>query len=245
MKSNNKGPCSECPAHCASLFNDLPTSELEKIMQKKSVHHFRKGEIIYHQDTSCFGVHCLESGTVKIFTQEEDGKEIINRISKAGDLLGHTSLFGEKKYRESAKALEATSCCFIETAEIKELLQSSPNLSTFFMQKISQELFESNLRNADMVRKNVRERLANYFIKMSKHLGHEKNSQMFFTPHLSREEIASYIGSAHETVIRCISEFKELGYIHEENKTFYILNKDKLNHLSGQTNHEIHSRSEC
>jgi CRP-like cAMP-binding protein len=54
-----------------------------------------------------------------------------------------------------------------------------------------------------------------------------------FTPHLSREEIASYIGSAHETVIRCISEFKELGYINEENKTFYILNKEMLLNLSG------------
>jgi CRP-like cAMP-binding protein len=216
-----------------SPFQVLPKENFQKLLNTKTVHHFRKGEMIYHQETPCFGLHCIESGTVKLFTQEEDGKEIISRIAKKGDLIGHTSIFCRKNYIESAKALEPVDCSFIETPLVKELLQESPVLMNEILLKMSYELYESNIKNADMVRKNVRERLAAYFIKMTHSRGNQQLPCNHFTPHLSREEIASYIGSAHETVIRCISEFKELGYINEENKTFYILNKEMLLNLSG------------
>lgn len=227
MKGQKKN-CFGCTAHGSSLFCQLPKKELDMIQEIKTTQLYRKGEIIFHQETPSYGLHCIEAGTVKLFTQEEDGKEIIHRISKSGDLLGACSFFGNKSYFESAKALEPVSCCFIDSTQLKELLNGMPELYKEFILKLSHELLEANKRNTDMIRKNVRERLATYFIKMADSLGNGNEDKASFTPHLSREEIASYIGSAHETVIRCISEFKELGYIEEQNKTFTILNKERL-----------------
>jgi CRP-like cAMP-binding protein len=227
MKGQKKS-CFGCPAHGNSLFCQLPKAELEKIEEIKTTQLYRKGEMIFHQESPSYGLHCIDAGTVKLFTQEADGKEIIHRISKTGDLLGACSVFGNKSHFESAKALETVSCCFIDARQLKELFLAMPQLNEQFLLKMSQELLEANRRNTDMVRKNVRERLATYFIKMADSLGNGNEEITSFTPHLSREEIASYIGSAHETVIRCISEFKELGYIDEQNKTFYILNKERL-----------------
>ncbi len=192
-------------------------------------HHYRRSEMIYHQETPCFGIHFLKSGSVKLFTQEEDGREIIHKIATPGECLGAGGFFTNKNHAECAKALEPIECYFIEGAQLHTLMEQFPDLNIHFLQMLSFELKESNHRHADMIRKNVRERLASFFIQMQ--IRHAP--QDVFSPHMSREEIASYIGSAHETVIRCISEFKELGYIEEENKSFRILNSKELQSLGG------------
>jgi CRP-like cAMP-binding protein len=228
MKLNQKCLCKSCNVFSSSLFSRLHEDELKKIHEVKTFHFFNRGEIIFHQESPCLGIFCIESGSVKLYTQEEDGREIINKIQKGGDILGHTGLFGRQQYIESAKALEPTKCCFIDSAYMKELLAKSSTLTMDLILKMSQDLIDSNTKTADMVRKNVRERLATYLLKMSEISGEDQN----FRLQLSREEMASLLGTAHETVIRCISEFKELGYIAEKNRVLYILKKDCLQTLS-------------
>jgi CRP-like cAMP-binding protein len=228
MKLNQKCLCKSCNVFSSSLFSRLHEDELKKIHEVKTFHFFNRGEIIFHQESPCLGIFCIESGSVKLYTQEEDGREIINKIQKGGDILGHTGLFGRQQYIESAKALEPTKCCFIDSACMKELLANSSTLTMDLILKMSQDLIDSNTKTADMVRKNVRERLATYLLKMSEISGEDQN----FRLQLSREEMASLLGTAHETVIRCISEFKELGYIAEKNRVLYILKKDCLQTLS-------------
>lgn len=228
MKLNQKCLCKSCNVFSSSLFSRLHEDELKKIHEVKTFHFFNRGEIIFHQESPCLGIFCIESGSVKLYTQEEDGREIINKIQKGGDILGHTGLFGRQQYIESAKALEPTKCCFMDSACMKELLAKSSTLTMDLILKMSQDLIDSNTKTADMVRKNVRERLATYLLKMSEISGEDQN----FKLQLSREEMASLLGTAHETVIRCISEFKELGYIAEKNRVLYILKKDCLRTLS-------------
>ncbi len=228
MKLSQKCLCKNCNVFSSSLFSRLHEDELKKIHEVKTFHFFNRGEIIFHQESPCLGIFCIESGSVKLYTQEEDGREIINKLQKGGDILGHTGLFGRQQYIESAKALEPTKCCFIDSACIKELLAKSSTLTMDLILKMSQDLIDSNTKTADMVRKNVRERLATYLLKMSEISGEDQN----FKLQLSREEMASLLGTAHETVIRCISEFKELGYIAEKNRVLYILKKDCLQTLS-------------
>lgn len=232
MKSQKNCVCTECSALCLTSLKNLSGDDLKNLSLLKTMHHYRKGEIIFHQDTPSFGLHCIQSGSIKLFTQEEDGKEIIKRLAHAGDFIGHSSAFGSKSYVESAKVLEDTICCFIETQHFKSFLDTSPQFLSEFLKTISLELAEASNRHADMIRKSVKARLASYLVKMAEDSVPE-DERYQFTHHLSREEMASYIGSAHETVIRCLSEFKELGYIEEENRSFTILNKERLIHLGG------------
>lgn len=227
MKLNQKCLCKDCNVFSSSLFSRLHEDELKKIHEVKTFHFFNRGEIIFHQESPCLGIFCIESGSVKLYSQEEDGREIINKLQNGGDILGHTGLFGKQQYIESAKALEPTKCCFIDSACMKELLAKSSTLTMDLILKMSEDLIESNTKTADMVRKNVRERLATYLLKMSESSGEDQN----FKLQLSREEMASLLGTAHETIIRCISEFKELGYIAEKNRILYILKKDSLQAL--------------
>ncbi|WPU66894.1 Crp/Fnr family transcriptional regulator [Peredibacter starrii] len=196
---------------------------LESLISEQS-HHYRKGETIYHEGTSSFGIYLIKQGHVKIFTNGIEGKEHILRLATGGDILGHRSLFKCKMNLESAKALEDTECYFVEHKTIEDLFIKNPELAIDTLLRLSHELDEALNRNSVLVKKNVRERMAEYFLTMDKLYGENHCIRL----HLSREEIASMIGTANETAIRVISDFKEQGLITEIDKTFYLKDTEKL-----------------
>lgn len=205
---------------------------LESI-ENGQAHHYRKGETIYHEGTSSFGIYLIKQGHVKVFTNEMEGKEHILRLAGAGDLLGHRSLFKSKYHLESTKALEDTDCYFFEHRTIEELFIKSPGLAVDTLLRISRELDDALSRNSTLIKKNVRERMAEYFIMMEKFYGEIHEGEIRIHLHLSREEIASMIGTANETAIRFISDFKEQGLISEIDKTFYIKDLGTLKQIAG------------
>ncbi|MFP5386542.1 MAG: Crp/Fnr family transcriptional regulator [Bacteriovoracia bacterium] len=189
---------------------------------------YKKGEVVYYEDTPSFGFFYVSKGTIKIFTQDSQGREVILRLAKTGDIFGHAFLFGQRNHINSAKAVEETECDFVEGVKFQSTIINNPGLGFMVMKKIGKELSLFQNRCVDLMKKNVRERLASYFYYMSLHHSENDEDGLKINVQLSREEIASIIGTANETAIRFISEFKELGLIREEDRFFHILDKERL-----------------
>ena len=199
--------------------------ESETISNKRV---YKKGEVIYYEDTPAFGFYYIKSGTIKIFSSDNSGKEVILRLATSGDIFGHGHLLGHKNHMNSSQAVEETTCHFIDGNEFQSMVLRDPNLMGLVMKKIGHELSLIQDRCVDLMKKNVRERLASYFHYMTTYHSEATEQGMKIRVHLSREEIASIIGTAHETAIRFIGEFKEMGLIREEDRVFYILDQEKL-----------------
>jgi CRP-like cAMP-binding protein len=189
---------------------------------------YKKGEILYYENTPSLGLYCINKGTVKIYSSMDKGREVILRLAREGEIFGYGHLLGEKVHKDSARALEDTQCYFIDAYVLKDLLTRDPELSTRLLKMVGKELFETQNRCVELIKKNVRERLASYFHYMSQHHGEVINGKTKIKIQLSREEIASMIGTASETAIRFISEFKEMGLIQEEDRFFHIVNPEAL-----------------
>ena len=196
-------------------------------------HLYKKGETIFHEGTPSSGIYCLDEGMVKVFKTEDDGREIILRLAGSGDFIGHTCISGSKLHINSAIAIEDTLCCFFEVNQFLSMLETNPVFMRNVLDKVENELGEAHYRSVNFIRKSVRERLAVYFISMATAYGEICDEGIRISIRLSREEIASYIGTAHETAIRFISEFKSLGLIREEQKYFYVLNSEEMEKLAG------------
>ncbi len=199
---------------------------------RKNYITLRKGENLYRQGSPCAGIHIILSGLLKIYCNEDNGKEIIHRLASSEDILGVNSYFGQSHYSENAKALEDAICCFVHEKHLLELMEKKPAFSLQMMKKLVVDLNSSYSRNANLIKKSVRERLADYFIYMISRFGETSGQDIKIKYQLSREEIASIIGTANETVSRGITEFKELGYLDERDKHFIILQHEKLRQIS-------------
>jgi CRP-like cAMP-binding protein len=159
-----------------------------------------------------------------------NGKEQIVRFIRKGEMVGHRSVISNSVAHLTVTALEDMEVCFIPKQEILDMFKNNSDFSLGIAQSIAEDLDEANSSIANMAQKNVRERLAESLLFFEKIFG--VDAEGFISVTLTREEIANAIGTATESTIRLLSEFKKEGYIILSGKKIKIADKVKLQHLT-------------
>jgi CRP-like cAMP-binding protein len=220
--------CENCESRGKGIFCDLEQAALKDVSEHKVTNTYKKGHVIFYQGNPPFGLYCVNSGKIKITKTGPDGKETIVRIASSGDVLGHRSLFSSENYTATATAMEDTAICFLDKKFIYQAIQNEPSIALHIIQKLSREMGSAEHKSATISQKNVRERLAELLLTLKKSYGIEEKGRTKLNIKLTREELASMIGTSSETVIRFMTEFKDEGMIEQEGKTIYVLKDDKL-----------------
>lgn len=221
--------CVDCPSRGQGIFCNLDIKGLEDVSAHKVANVYKKGQTLFVQGNHPYGIYCVSSGNIKVSKIGGDGKESIVRIVGAGDILGHRSLFTDQFYSATATALEDTKVCFIDKKYIMKVIQEHPEVSLEVINKLSRDMGAAESRITSMHQKNVRERLAELFLLLKDTHGQKlEDGRWKIELKLTREEMATMIGTANETLIRFISEFKDSGLIAQEGKTLYIMNEEEL-----------------
>ena len=137
MKNTTK--CSECESRSTSLLCSLKGSELNAIDEAKFHQHFKPGQSLFYAGNPASGVYCILSGTVKLETPNEEGKNQIAQIYTKGGMIGYRALFSEDQHASNAVAVEPTEVCFIPKTLLLELIQKNPELSLQFLKQLSDD----------------------------------------------------------------------------------------------------------
>ena len=204
----------------------LSLEDFTAYLSAKQTLKFHKGETIFEDGGTPNGVYFLSKGTAKLSKQGVYGKEQILRFIKEGDLIGYRSLLCGEDFQAKAEAMTEVEAQFLPSDIFLHLLEVAPRLSFVMLQKIAFELGESANTVTFLAQKTVRERLAEILLLLEQKLGTDPEG--FIKISLTREEIANIIGTATESAIRLISEFKQDGLIEVEGRNLKILNHDKL-----------------
>ncbi|MGE3610256.1 MAG: Crp/Fnr family transcriptional regulator [Bacteriovoracaceae bacterium] len=229
MKDFKSVRCENCECRDKGIFCDLEKAALSEVSESKVMNSYKKGQTIFFQGNPSFGLYCINKGKVKVSKIGADGRESIVRIAGPGDVIGHRSLFSDENYAATATVLEDAAICFMDKKYILKALEAEPTIALNLIERLSKEMGKAEARSAALSHKNVRERLAELFLMLMKSYGEtEKDGRTRLDIKLTREEIASMIGTANETVIRFISEFKDEDIIEQEGKTIFIKNENKL-----------------
>ncbi len=229
QKTTKSTSCEHCPSRGTGIFCDLETGPLAIVSANKVTNSYKKGQTIFFQGNPPFGLYCIAQGKIKVSKVGSDGKESIVRIAGPGDVLGHRSLFSKENYSATATVMEDASICFLDKNYIYDALKKEPTIALNLIEKLSRDMGAAETRNASMSQKSARERLAELFLTFRKNYGiEEKDGRIRLDIKLNRDEIASIVGTAHETIIRLVSEFKDEGILEQEGKVIFILNEDKL-----------------
>ena len=218
-----------------SVFNDksfkeiLSKEDYNKYIEAKKTVFFNKGEALFEEESNVDGIYFIENGTAKLYKLGFNRKEQILRFIKEGDIIGYRALLIDEAYQATAEAMSDLQAIFIPSDVFLHLLEVDSQLSYTMLQKISFELGESSNTVTFLAQKTVRERLAEVLLLLEQKLGTDPEG--FIKISLTREEIANLIGTATESAIRLISEFKQDDYIAVEGRNIKILNHEKLKKL--------------
>ncbi|SEW12395.1 CRP/FNR family transcriptional regulator, anaerobic regulatory protein [Chitinophaga arvensicola] len=219
--------CQHCKDRFSSVFCKAEQCNLEQIAEAKVCSVYRKGQVIFHEGAYPFGVYCVNDGKIKLSHSGDDGREQIVRLIKAGDIMGYKALLSNERYTATAMALEDSSICFIPKDLFLSILQKDASLSFEMMRILSSELRKAELKITHLAQKPVRERLAETLLFIKETYGLEEDGHTL-SVRLSREEIANLVGTATESAIRLLSEFKKDGMIELEGKKIRLLDMTEI-----------------
>lgn len=201
---------------------------LEGLTKNHILKPYKKKEIVFWEGDNVHSLYFVESGMLKTYKGTQSGKELVTGLFGAGDFLGQLSvLHASGTYVENAVVLEDAKLCAIPKGDFIKLLYSNHMVSQKFIGMISNNLIDVQTHLVDMAFASVRQRAAKALLELyDKGLIKDKPNGGMSIP---REDFAGMIGTATETAIRTLSDFKEEGLITTDSgRRIIILDKEEL-----------------
>ncbi|MBK7711214.1 MAG: Crp/Fnr family transcriptional regulator [Bacteroidales bacterium] len=226
--------CDKCSLESASIFKYLNPDEVTSINFEKDFRQYKRGDILYQEGNRISGFYCINSGIIKVFKTGFDGKEQIIRFAKKGDIIAYRSVLSNELACTSAKVIEDCQVCFIPSEILISFIKTNPNFALELVKLACHELGEANSFITDIAQKTVRERLAEVLLFLVNDFG--LDNQQYLNISLTREELANIVGTATESVIRLLSEFKSDKLVELNGRRIKIVNTRGLEKISNDFN---------
>jgi CRP-like cAMP-binding protein len=226
--------CDSCSLETGSIFKYLTPDEVDALNFEKDFRYYKRGDILYQEGNRISGFFCIHGGIIKVFKTGFDGKEQIIRFAKKGDIIAYRSVLSNELACTSAKVIEDCQVCFIPSEILTSFIKTNPSYALELLKLACHELGEANSFITDIAQKTVRERLAEVLLFLVNDFGLDNDSYLNIS--LTREELANIVGTATESVIRLLSEFKSDKLVELNGRKIKILNTKGLEKISNVFN---------
>ncbi|MDC1105685.1 Crp/Fnr family transcriptional regulator [Prolixibacteraceae bacterium] len=213
-----------------NFFKSLTPDELKTLDGQISASQYKKGDVIYHEGKRLTGFYCIMSGVLKVIKTGSDGKEQIIRFVTKGDIIAYRSLLSKEGACTTAKVIEQAVLVHVPYNTLTSILSSNHKFTLNTLQVVCKELKDANNYITDIAHKTVRERVAEVLIMLRDKFGVNKDNVLQVS--LTREEIANMVGTATESVIRLLSEFKHDKIIEIKGREIKFVNLPRLTRIA-------------
>jgi DNA-binding response OmpR family regulator len=191
------------------FFNEVSENAgMESLSSNRNVVPFNKKDILFMEGDAAHTLYFIQKGSIKTHKTTESGKSLVTGLFGPGQFVGQLSLLTNSgTYGDTATVLEQADVFDIPKSDFTTLLFKDKLISNKFIKMISNDLIDLQEQLVDMAFSSVRQRLAKVLMDLSKNdtLHNSKNKGI----NISREDLASLIGTATETAIRMLTNFKE------------------------------------
>ena len=203
--------------------------ELNKLSHDRKSRRYKKKEALFYEGEYPNFLYFVNKGKIKTYKMNEDGKELITGLHKEGDFVGYLALLENMEYPDSAVVLEDSEVYLIPRQDFLALLFTNRDVSARFIKMLSHNLVEKEKELLNLAYNTVRKRVADALLQLKRR--YHKGQAEPFSMAISRDDLASMVGTAKESVIRTLSEFKNDAYIEINGSKITLLEPEKLSQL--------------
>lgn len=223
--------CEQCCWKLKQTFPELSEEEIRRVITPEAIKHYGKGELIYPENARIKGCYFIYSGVIRIYQTGHEGKEQIMRFGQAGDIFGFRSVLRHEPACSSVKSHTEMIACYIPDVQLISLIKNNPGFAYSMLQIACKELGDSNRYIRDIAQKSVKERLAEALLLIADDFGLEEDGGLKLD--ITREELSNFVGTATETTIRLLSEYKQEGIVESKGRKIKLLDIEKLKIIAG------------
>jgi len=211
-----------------SILTDLPPEDFALLTAHQTEQVYKKGEIIFREGAYPSGIFYIKNGKAKKYKMDNDDREQIIYVADTGELIGYHAILSEDRYPDSAAALEESTIIFISKEDFLKVLQQSDTLSKRLLKTLSHEFAVLINGLTLFAQRSVRERLALQLVVLREKYKVDFQPGMPVEINLSRDDLASLVGTARENVVRILTEFKEKGILKTKGRKIIVEDVKKL-----------------
>lgn len=196
--------------------------------EERDVNSYKKKQLLYAEGQRPVSVYFVVSGKVLVRKSNDDMKEFVTDICVPGDFFGYTAILEEANYRESAEFLEDSELMIIPRKDFLELINNSTQIAHQFIRLLARNVADKEQKLLNLAYSSLRKKVANGLLQVA-----EKFKGPDSAIEISREHLANIVGSATESLIRTLSDFKSEKLIDVKGSRIVILDEKKLANLIG------------
>lgn len=215
-----------------SILDGLPENDLSLLHHNMITHTYKKGEILFREGSQPTGIYYINKGKVKKYKTDKEGREQIFYMCRKGELLGYHALISEEKYTDTAATIEESTVAFIPKEDFLNAIQHSSVLSNRLLKVMSHEFGVLVNGLSVLAQRTVRERLALSLIILRDKYKKEQIENSLIELDLSRNDLAKFVGTARETLVRLLHDFKEDGLIETNGRKIILINPVEISKIA-------------
>lgn len=199
---------------------------LKSLSEGRNINHYKKKQLIFSEGNHPLRLYFVQKGKVKTFKSNDDGKELTVGLYSEGDFFGYISLLENSIYKETAEAMEDSEVAIIPREDFESLINENPDVAKRFIRMLASNLSEKEEQLLGLAYNSLRKRVADALLTLQKK--YQKPGSEQFSIHISREDLANIAGTATESLIRTLSDFRSEKLIDIRDGNIIILHEKKL-----------------
>jgi CheY-like chemotaxis protein/CRP-like cAMP-binding protein len=211
------------------FFKDIKASgQLHQLSDQYHIETYQKKQVLYQEGKRPRFLYYIVKGKVKGFRTNEDGKEYITDLYNDGDFLGYSALLMDQNYEDSTAVMDASEIMQIPKDDFLQMVYSDISIASKFIHIITKNVKEKEERLLNLAYSSLRKRVARALVDIVEKFNLKEQTSPI---EVSREEIAQYVGTATESLIRTLSDFKSEKLIEIRGGKVIVGNVAKLKNM--------------
>jgi CRP/FNR family cyclic AMP-dependent transcriptional regulator len=212
----------------SAFFSHLTPRALKDFDAIQSSSAYPAGAVLFCEQQAPRGIFVLCEGQVKLSITSSQGKTLILRIAKPGEVLGLTPVLSDSPYEVTAETLHPCQIAFVRRDDFSRFLAQHPEV----YQGVVKQLTAIYSRACDQLHTlglaaSIQQRLAKVLLDWSVGADNTKAGARLVVP-LTHEEIGEFIGTSRESITRAFNEFRNQHLVTIKGSTVTIPNRAAL-----------------
>ncbi len=202
---------------------------LKTLAEEGNISKLKKKQIIYNEGNHAVRLYYVQSGKVKTYKTNDDGKELVTGIYNEGDFFGYIAILEHSTYKETAEALEDCEIAIIGKDNFEGLINNNRDVLKKFVELLAKNISDKEQQLLGLAYNSLRKKVADALVTVYNKYKDDKAER--FAMDISRDNLATIAGTAKESLIRTLSDFKEEKLIDIVKGDIIVLDEKKLRNL--------------
>jgi CRP/FNR family cyclic AMP-dependent transcriptional regulator len=204
------------------FFTQLSDRELDVVRAVSTEKSYPKNAVVLTEGEMGDSLYMIQSGKVKVFIGDEDGREIILKILGPGDFFGEMSMIDKQPRSASVTTIEASTFLVLSHAAFERCVEQAPRIANMVMRVLAQRVREADRKIGTLALMDVYGRVASTLLELSVY----SDGKLMVAEKLSQQDLANMVGASREMVNRILKDLSDRGFISIESKSITIINRE-------------------